>query len=374
MSATPILDLRQDPPAPRSGKWMTLICLAVGAAIGFAINGSFGSLPGINGLLWIPFLYIAIAIHELGHLVAGKIAGMAPGGLVVGGFVLMKSGDHWTFRFDARRIFGGGLAIPQPAKGDFRVAPFAWMVAAGPIASIISTLICWIAFLKYGSGTGDWIGSCFWASVVGLTSLIPMSAGLNKSDAARLWMLIRQHGETRAWMAAVAIQAENLNGVLPRDWDSALVDQMLAVAQPGSGRIFPDLMAYYRRLDERNEPAAREHLESALRESAKSGNAVRQLLFFEAAEVNALMTGSAANARTWLDRGLKLRKPESRTCVDGAIAMCEGRHGDAIRDIAATRAFILKRKQGSGLARFAQERLNDRERRCEDALHAGATS
>ena len=369
MSATPILDLRQDPPAPRSSKWTTLICLAVGGAGGFAASGSW---PGINVLLWIPCFYIAIAIHELGHLVAGKMVGMAPGGLVVGGYVLMKSGDHWTFRFDARRIFGGGLAIPQPAKGEFRVAPFAWMVAAGPIASIISTLICWIAFLKYGSGAWDWIGSFFWASAAGLTSLIPMSAGLNKSDAARLWMLLRRPDETRAWTAAVAIQAENSNGVLPRYWDSALVDQMLAAPQPGSGRIFPDLMAYYRRLDEGNEPAAREHLESALRESAKSGKAVRQLLFFEAAEVNALMAGNVANARTWLDRGLKLRKPESRTCVDGAIAMCEGRYDDALRDIAATRAFILKRKQGSGLARFALERLEDRDRRCEEARQANA--
>jgi len=55
-------------------------------------------------------------------------------------------------------------------------------------------------------------------------------------------------------------------------------------------------------------------------------------------------------------------------CVDGSIAMCEGRFEDAIQDIAAARAFMAKRQADSGLARFAKERLNDRERRCREAL------
>jgi len=292
---------------------------------------------------------------------------MAPGGLVVGGFVLMKSGDRWTFRFDRRRIFGGGLAVPMPVKGEIHVQAFAWMVAAGPLASIVSTLICWLAFLRYGSGTWDWIGSLFWASTIGLLSLIPMSAGLNKSDAARLWMLLRRPEQSRAWMAAVAVQAESANGTRPRDWDREMVEQMLAETVAGSGRIFPQLMACYRRLDEGNECAAMEHLESALAASAQSGKVVRQLLFLEAAEVNALMKHNAAHARVWRERALKLRKPESIACADGSIAMAEGRWADAIRDIASARAFIENRKLDSGLARFAKERLGERERLCEEA-------
>ena len=374
MSATPILNMLQDPPAPRSKRWTLLVGLAAGAAIVFAPTSLRGLLPGFNAILWIPCVYIAIAIHELGHLAVGKMAGMAPGGLVVGGFVMMKSGNHWTFRFDYRRILGGGMAVPQPVKRKFHISGFAWMVAAGPIASILSTLVCWIAFLKYGSGTWDWIGSSFWASAMGLFSLIPLSSGLHKSDAARLWMLLKRRDQAQAWMAAVAIQTENGNGVRPREWDSALVEQMLSAVESPGGRIFPELMAYFRNLDEQNESAALEHLESALAASASSGKAVRQALFLEAAEANALLICNAVNARAWRDRALKLRKPESTACSDGAVAMCEGRFEDAIRSIGMARAFLVKRKLDSGLARFAKERLDQRERVCKQALCKVASS
>ena len=96
MSATPILDLEQDPPAPGSGKWTVLIYLVIGSAIGIGADSLGVKLPQLNFLVWIPLLYIAISIHELGHLLAGKMTCMASGGIVVGGFVAMKSGDHWT--------------------------------------------------------------------------------------------------------------------------------------------------------------------------------------------------------------------------------------------------------------------------------------
>jgi hypothetical protein len=368
MSATPILDLEQDPPAPGSRRWVIVICLLIGSAIGIGADRLGIKLPQLNFLVWIPLLYIAVTTHELGHLVAGKMTGMAPGGIVVGGFVAMKSGDRWTFRFDPRRILGGGLAIPLPAKEGFQTGKFAWMVAAGPLVSIATTCLWWLAFRKYGDGTWGWIGSSLWASAVGMASLIPMSSGIHKSDAARLWMLLAQPDRSISWMAAVAVQAENVRGVRPRDWDPALVEQMLASPGQGSEQLFPHLMAFFRCLDQRRESVAMDHLEKALSVSGRSGRAVRQVLFLQAAEVCALLKNNAGHARTWRDRALKLRKPELLACTDSAIAMCESRYDDALRDIATTRAFLLKRKLDSGLARFSHEWLDERERVCRNAM------
>ena len=92
------------------------------------------------------------------------------------------------------------------------------------------------------------------------------------------------------------------------------------------------------------------------------------MLYFEAAEVNALLKHDPTRARTWRERALKLRKPESSACVDGGIAMSEARYDDAIRNIAAARARIVKRNLDSGLARFARQWLDERERFCRQAL------
>ncbi len=208
-------------------------------------------LPGFNLLLWLLVgCYVGITIHELAHLGVGMLRGMDPGGLIIGGFRLMRSGDSWTLRVEWKQFILGGMAMPMSTK-DTSVADFVWMVAAGPIASILCTLALWIAFLHYGNGAWDWIGSFFWGSLLGIFSLIPMSVGAHKSDAARIWMLLKHPDQAMAWMAAVAIQAENIRGIRPRDWDSDMFASMMSMPQPGSGRIFPELMAYQRSLEER---------------------------------------------------------------------------------------------------------------------------
>ncbi len=95
------------------------------------------------------------------------------------------------------------------------------------------------------------------------------------------------------------------------------------------------------------------HLENAIGASGKTGKLIQQVLYFEAAEVNAMLRHNAANARVWLERALKLRKPESGACVESAVAIGEGRYEDALTKIDAARAWLVKRKQDSGTARFA---------------------
>ena len=50
---------------------------------------------GFNGLLILPALYVTTAIHELGHLIAGRIVGMRPSAIMIAGIVIFKSGAHW---------------------------------------------------------------------------------------------------------------------------------------------------------------------------------------------------------------------------------------------------------------------------------------
>jgi membrane-associated protease RseP (regulator of RpoE activity) len=69
---------------------------------------------GFNGFLILPALYVTVAIHELGHLAAGRTVGMRPGAIMIGGVAIFKSGAHWGIRFDYRCMFSGGGAKPLP--------------------------------------------------------------------------------------------------------------------------------------------------------------------------------------------------------------------------------------------------------------------
>jgi hypothetical protein len=332
MDATPILDLREAPPAPPPTGWISVVIGGlVGLLLGLIPMMKLRYLPSFNGFLLLPALYVAIAIHEAGHLLVGKIVGMPPGALIIGGVVIFKSGRRWRIRFDYRRIFGGGFAKVLPPNNDFRPTAFAWMVAGGPIASLILTVTCGLAALKYGNGVWGWIGSLAWVALLTtIVSLIPTSRGLNRSDGGRLLVLMRQPDRCLAWMALYALQTEETHGVVPREWNAKLVKQMLVTEPSASEYPYIQLLAFYRCMNENNEQDAFKHLENALANSARSGKILRHCLFLEAAFSSAYSRGNAAQARTWLERACMLQKPKSTDSVEAAIAICEKRYEDAL--------------------------------------------
>jgi hypothetical protein len=239
MSATPILDLTEAPPKRPATRW-------IGVVVGLFIGVLLGLLPiifprqfgGFNVFLIFPAMYVTIAVHELGHLLFGAMVGMAPGAIVIGGLVIHKSGQRWLMRFDYRRLFGGGLAMVLPPNGDFRPGAYGWMVAGGPITSLFFVVLCRLVVLWQGHGMRGWNVTVYWvALLVVVGPLVPASSGINKSDGARLWELLRRPDQCRAWMAVRALQTEETRGVLPRDWDKKFVQQML-MASP-SAREYP---------------------------------------------------------------------------------------------------------------------------------------
>jgi hypothetical protein len=337
-----------------------------GLLLGMSPSMHLHYFAGFNGFLFLPALYVTIAVHEVGHLLAGRIVGMRPGAIVIGGIAVFKSGRRWLIRFNYRRMFSGGLAKVLPQKGNFRPAPFGWMIAGGPIASLIFTVVCGLVKFRCGRGTWGWTDTLFWiAMLTTVGPLVPVSSGLNKSDGARLWKLMRRPDRARPWMALLALQTEETRGVLPRNWDSELVRQML-MADPSSGEYsYIQLLAFYRCTDEKKEEVALEHLENALARSASSSKVLRQCIFLEAASSSALSRGSVSQARTWLERTGEVKEPVSADGVEVAIAIREERYDDVLRFLATARARIERRKLDSGLARFAKEKLAEYEGMCE---------
>jgi peptidase M50-like protein len=363
-AATPILDLKEKPPKAAAKGSQTLRALVVGLVVGVLLGvAGIDWMPEWNLLLILPVLFVAIALHEAGHILAGRLAGMDLGGVAICGLIFMKSGRNWAFRFEPRLI-GGGFAKPLPSRGTVELAPFAWTVAGGPIATLLVACLSGAAWLRYGPGAGGWIGLVCWVNAFLLLLSGLVSGGVNRSDGARLRLLLRHPAQAQAWMALLRVQAEEANGVLPRDWDTAEFERMIETPPAAPEYGYCHLLAYYRRLDERDEERALEHLETALAHSKAVGLLMRHCIFLEAASASAALRRNAQAARTWLDRAIRLRKPQLRASVENAIAMCEERYDDALRFQDEVRAFLVRRRLDSGLVRFARERLEEDERIC----------
>ncbi len=332
MSSTPILDLDQVLPASISRKWLARL---IGVIVGLLISLIFiledqGRLPdwhwpAFNGLLLIPAIYAAIAVHELGHLAGGALVGFKTNALAIGGFVFFKSGRHWSFRFDRRR-WVGGFFLPASTV-DFQPDRYIWMIAAGPLASLTLTAVCGGISVQHGSGLWNWTGSLFWVSLFfTVLTLIPFSSGLNKSDGKRLWVLWRSPEQARSWVALLALQTEEARGLRPREWHPNLVEQLMRIEAEAGEYGYSQLMLFYRRLDEGDESAALEHLENALAGSKRGGKAFQHVVFLEAACASASIRKRSDQARTWSKRACEMRRPESLDVVEAGIAMCEGRY------------------------------------------------
>ncbi len=375
VSETPILDLEQAPPElKKRSRLSTLVGYAIPAAIGalLAIWTPDDLFTNFNFLLLLPAIYISIAVHELGHLLAGAITGMKPGALVVGGIVIMNSGDHWSVRFDFKRILGGGFMMPLTQKDRFSPSQFAWMVAGGPIASLALTILCGALSVLHGDYRGGWTNLLFCLGLLSMMNLIPMSAGTRKTDGARLLDLLRHPDRTEAWIALIAMQSEERRGVRPRDWDPELVERVLATAPEASEYPYSELLMYYREADLGDQEAALSHMENALAASGRGGKVFSYACYLEAAVASARMRKNAGQSRTWLERAYKLRKRIKGLgdAVDAAIAICEERYDDAHTHLRITREFWKRRKFDSGLARFALENLERNEALCKSALAA----
>ena len=90
-------------------------------------------------------------------------------------------------------------------------------------------VLCALSCIQYGSGIWNWRGSLFWTSLfTALVSTIPFSSGLQKTDTALLWLLLRHRERARSWMARLRLMTEDAKGTRRRHWNPDLVERALA--------------------------------------------------------------------------------------------------------------------------------------------------
>ena len=150
-------------------------------------------------------VYAILALHELGHLAASWIVGLRFQSLTVGPFTLSRTHAELRLRWNPNlRLFRGVLRF-EAAADEPPTRRLAFVLAAGPLASILAGLAAALLAL---SGRAPPLDAASAASslmahrllallasgsmAVGLANLIPLRFAGGSSDGARLWQLYRE--------------------------------------------------------------------------------------------------------------------------------------------------------------------------------------
>ena len=144
-------------------------------------------------LLTILALFIALAVHELGHLLTGLAQGFRLELFVVGPLGIKRTDKGIKFYLNKNIGMMGGVAATIPVKQsrDNR-KKFALMVLAGPLASLIFGLLAFVILnlCTSGAARGFWVvaGACSLGLVLATT--LPRKTGIYFTDRARFQRLI----------------------------------------------------------------------------------------------------------------------------------------------------------------------------------------
>ncbi len=206
----------------------------------------------------LPTAFALIAVHELGHVLGGRLAGFRFQLLVVGPVQLRRVGDRIRPAWNRNPGLAGGLAMSSPRPGDTeRLAErMIRVVAGGPLASVALGLVGLVGMRLLPEGTlqSGSVGLMAGSAVamtgigslgIGLVTLIPGRTGGFLTDGARLLRLLRGGPEAEGEAAMLGLIGSAMGGVRPREWSISLLERAARVEDP----VFRASALWYRWLN-----------------------------------------------------------------------------------------------------------------------------
>jgi hypothetical protein len=144
----------------------------------------------ISSVILCPF--IAILLHELGHLLAGLIQGFKLQLFVVAFLGIKRVDDKVVFYFNKDLQFFGGIAATSPQKiTNYLKKQFAYILIAGPLSSLIFGLLFLFLFKTTDSIFNSSIGIIgIISSGLFLATTLPSKSGVFFTDRKRMQRLL----------------------------------------------------------------------------------------------------------------------------------------------------------------------------------------
>jgi Peptidase M50B-like len=316
-----------------------LLQTLVGAALGFScIYASRRHRPSVDAML-IPRLVLgylfAVLVHEGGHAAAAVMQRFHILGFAVWPIRFYRDSSSWRVSWLPRELSKGFITIAPIGTESLRMRQFI-VVAAGPLASLVTAAGCWIA-LGAMDAQPKWVLDqililTLWSILFAAGGLLPIRSDTTISDGARLRLLLRGGPECDRMSAQQMIVAAALGGARPREWRSELIE---VAAGPEDGSLearFGRVLRYNWLVDQGRIDEAEQQIVWLLLEPWPE--AARRAWRLQAAWFTAFLRNDAITARKWLDAGREGAASSgdyNLAMAEAALAFAEKRWTDTMR-------------------------------------------
>jgi hypothetical protein len=192
------------------------------------LAGAYFLLPNLQSdiLLLIQLgiaAFLAIALHELGHVIGGKLMGMDFGYFVVGPFHIGKGRKGIRVRENRSWGLVGGVALMLPApsrKEERHRRDFAVMTISGPIMSLSLSLLT-LAIWQFTAI--DFFSTCsLFHAVILLATILPLPNGPFQTDGVAFYHLLRKTKIGMYKIQTAKLMGEMYGSKRPAHWSDLM--------------------------------------------------------------------------------------------------------------------------------------------------------
>jgi hypothetical protein len=269
-------------------------------------------VPGI--VIFALILLVIVALHELGHTLAGISLGMKLRAFLVGPLQWRIRNGRWAFDFKLAELLptGGGTGM-VPATADFSVRDNLLMITAGPFVTLATgSLALWLAISEPGDSPLQLHGvlALFagWSLLLAAINVIPFQTVESYSDGAAIYQLLIG-GPMADYHRTMAIIGSSLvTPMRARDFDIAAIQRASNLITQGVRGMLLRLYAYMYFLDQGKNAEALSALQDAEAVYNNCASAVSGELHAEFVFANAYLRRDPVAAREWWNR-MAARKP-----------------------------------------------------------------
>lgn len=305
---------------------------ALNKAFGGALSVGSSEVMTMLQLISPVLAFVAVVVvHELGHVIAGKLAGFR---LVSINFGQLQITPPLHFKWHRKDPLPGALGFVRHLPVYSR--NLRWRLVAAYLGGPAANLLCAFAISSFLPQPPIFF---VWFALIslftGIGNLLPFSRGRITADGQHILMLLRnRHQKIDQWLAIFQLVDDQLNGAEPENLRPDFLAIATAVKENSLGTVFGHDIAYTAAYYRHDDEEAARVLEICLQYSGCAPQLIRDSLFGHAVCFQAIRRKRVDLARQWLaDIPEKPVRPEERPTIEAYILAGEGDIESALKKL-----------------------------------------